>query len=440
MCGRKGIGAETAMVVLSAAFLALAGTLWSADEMTVIFTASTNGVLESCHCPGNRFGGLVNRAAVFDSLRGVYPEAVVVDAGDFLAYEPDSLKSVFVIQAMRACGYDAIQPGDQDLALGVDFLLESGLPLLISPYPESDITYLGIARKSFERGGNRILIGGAFGRRLLGLLPDSIAEELGAMNAIDWWRNRDSWFEGRSDLVIVLSHQGFDRDVAFLEEVEGVDLVVSGHSQMRLEQPERHGGGWVVAAGKNAEYVGVVRFATAGDSLELTGYELIPLTADKTPESPEVARLVKEYNRLHRERLKQRAIAAGRRYYGTADCGMCHRAELEQWSRTPHSRALTTLVERGKSDNASCLECHTTGFGFPGGFVDAERTPGMAGVGCEECHIIPTGTQFAPGVKHPALKMSRLVCTRCHTKPHIIEFDYDRAVKRVSHRPMIQGH
>jgi len=88
-------------------------------------------------------------------------------------------------------------------------------------------------------------------------------------------------------------------------------------------------------------------------------------------------------------------------YIGSKKCKKCHLAEYESWEKTKMASALTVLKpgerkdakikakldpEKDYSKDPACLPCHTTGYGKPGGFVDFETTPTLAGVGCEMCH------------------------------------------------------
>lgn len=93
-------------------------------------------------------------------------------------------------------------------------------------------------------------------------------------------------------------------------------------------------------------------------------------------------------------------------YVGSKKCKMCHIKEWKSWSVTKMALAYDQLKPGERADekkaagldpsadytkDATCLHCHTTGYGKPGGFVDIETTPNLAGVGCEMCHG-PGGT------------------------------------------------
>ena len=83
-------------------------------------------------------------------------------------------------------------------------------------------------------------------------------------------------------------------------------------------------------------------------------------------------------------------------YVGVNRCKMCHFKQFKTWKGNRHPHAFDTLPEKYRED-ASCLKCHATGLGHPGGFKSLEETPKMAGVQCEMCH--------GPGQAHAEFMM-----------------------------------
>lgn len=95
------------------------------------------------------------------------------------------------------------------------------------------------------------------------------------------------------------------------------------------------------------------------------------------------------------------AAAAPPGYAGNSKCRVCHLPQYKSWQQTKMARAYELLkpgkaaVEKKKAkldpqkdytQDSSCLACHTTGYGQPGGFRDITTTPDLGGVGCEACH------------------------------------------------------
>ena len=75
-----------------------------------------------------------------------------------------------------------------------------------------------------------------------------------------------------------------------------------------------------------------------------------------------------------------------------------------------------SLSPTGGQTNASCLPCHTVGYGLPTGFTSLAKTPKLAGVQCENCH--------GPAANHaanpddptlvPRVEVAATVCGGCH--------------------------
>ena len=61
-----------------------------------------------------------------------------------------------------------------------------------------------------------------------------------------------------ANLVVLLSHLGLDDDKKLIDEVDGIDLVIGGHSHTRLPTGEMRGGVLIAQAGEYAEVLGRV--------------------------------------------------------------------------------------------------------------------------------------------------------------------------------------
>ncbi len=130
----------------------------------------------------------------------------------------------------------------------------------------------------------------------------------------------------------------------------------------------------------------------------------------------------------------------GQTYMGTKQCSACHFDQFMLFRQTKHAKAFEILPEKYRED-ASCLECHTTGYGEETGYKDA-TTAHLAGTSCEACH--------GPGSKHGEISQEfanknlteeeqiylrstihRIlpdnVCAKCHkSKGHIPHPEYDK--------------
>lgn len=126
-------------------------------------------------------------------------------------------------------------------------------------------------------------------------------------------------------------------------------------------------------------------------------------------------------------------------FVGSKACAECHQEEYDsflKFSKKPHS---FQGVEKMRSDLKpeelkSCYGCHTTGYGKPGGFVDAKSTPDLAQVGCETCHG-PGSAHVADGdsatiTRKPTLES----CGRCHNAERTGEFNFKPLLYSGAHK------
>jgi 2',3'-cyclic-nucleotide 2'-phosphodiesterase (5'-nucleotidase family) len=63
-----------------------------------------------------------------------------------------------------------------------------------------------------------------------------------------------------ANTIICLSHIGLSKDVELAGTVEGIDLILGGHSHDIVDPPARIGNTWIAQAGSHGRYAGVYEF------------------------------------------------------------------------------------------------------------------------------------------------------------------------------------
>lgn len=168
----------------------------------------------------------------------------------------------------------------------------------------------------------------------------------------------------------------------------------------------------------------------------------VPLGAEQ-PKDPKITGLlgaydarVNEHNRIAFADVRPKPAAEGApSYVGSATCQSCHSSAYGWWTNHAHGRAYATLERAHKQFNLSCVSCHVTGYGRPGG-SSVVHNEGLTNVGCESCH--GPGSLHAKKPSAAEHKLARdpteTVCKQCHTPDHSDLFEFQSYVARLRAR------
>ena len=122
-----------------------------------------------------------------------------------------------------------------------------------------------------------------------------------------------------ADVVIALAHLGHyakgnsglnaPGDITLANEIDGIDLIIGGHSQEALSQPVEKNNTLIVQAGSQGQYVGRADFEFRNGNLTLANYELIPVNHQNDekqwPEDPDMLNLLSPYKLDGELRMRQ---------------------------------------------------------------------------------------------------------------------------------------
>lgn len=132
------------------------------------------------------------------------------------------------------------------------------------------------------------------------------------------------------------------------------------------------------------------------------------------------------------------SVAQADTYVGASACTTCHTQEHTDWAATEHAHALASLEAIGAGTVASCLPCHTTGYG-QGGFVSRAATPGLADVQCEMCHGPASAHVADPFNVKPPKSLAAEICGACHTTHQHPTFEEWQSTAHATALPSLVG-
>ena len=353
----RRISAWLLALVLAALWAVPAGAAQGPDrETTVLFTHDLHShFLPQPTGDGGESGGYARLKTVIDREKAAHPDALLVDGGDFSI--GSLIQTLYTTQAaelrtMGAMGYDAATIGNHEfdhkgtgfaemlnaaktaqdesvrlslsgqlqppgseayqaqygpLTLVLPALLEANYaPAEDDPdqdFIQSAMDNYGVTDcMTLERGG---VTYGLFG--LMGVDSDDCAPTSGftLTDAAEAAKQCvEKLKEEGAEIILCLSHSGTAQAPAVSEDeelakaVDGIDVIVSGHTHTTLTEPLVVNGTYIVSCGPYCQNLGSLTFTWDGSGRkQLADYRLIPID-ETVPEDPEIAGMVDQWETM----------------------------------------------------------------------------------------------------------------------------------------------
>ena len=329
------------------------GCTQETNVTTILFTHDLHShFLPQSTAEGGESGGYARLKTVIDGERAMNPDALLVDGGDFSI--GSLIQTLYTTQAaelrtMGAMGYDAVTIGNHEFdhkGVGFAEMLNSAkaaqtaamglltdsqypprnleayqaqygpltlaLPALLeanyAPADDNpDRAFIRSAMENYgvtdcvtlERGG---VTYGLFG--LMGVDSDECAPTSGftRTDAAKAAKRCVETLKGEgAEIIVCLSHSGTGDSLASSEDeelakaVDGIDVIVSGHTHSTLAEPLVVNDTYIVSSGPYCQNLGSLTFSWDGSGEKrLLDYRLIPID-ETVAENPEIAGFVEQW-------------------------------------------------------------------------------------------------------------------------------------------------
>ena len=247
-----------------------------------------------------RMGGLDRIATVVNAIRAERPDAIVLDGGDTWQGSLPALRTngQDMVDLFNALGVDAMT-SHWEFTLGSDRVHEIVENSLQPAFLGANIFDAAWDEpvfddyKLFERGGTMVAVigqafpympianpGWMFPEYSFGLRRERIAEVVEEVRGLG------------AEVVVLLSHNGFDTDRQFARDIPGIDVILTGHTHDALPDAVQVGNTFLIASGSHGKFVSRVDLDVRDGALQGLTHRLIPIFSDVIAPDPDMAALI----------------------------------------------------------------------------------------------------------------------------------------------------
>lgn len=263
----------------------------------------------------HQVGGAAAFSGLLKSMRQKDMRTLILDAGDQFTGQPISslTKGKSQIKLLKKLKVDAFVPGNHEFDYGWKSLVE------VTKKVKFDILLANVLRTKdnstlFQPHIVYYLDG--LSVAIIGLIYQDFTESvihegvvgLEVTDPIVVARQFVETFKDSVDLLIALSHSGWEQDSIMASKVRGLNLIIGGHSHTVLPKPRIINTVMIAHAGSKGMYLGHLNMEIDTTVNAITNYnaELIPVYTDSIKADRWVARLVKKFEKKHAKQLDRR--------------------------------------------------------------------------------------------------------------------------------------
>jgi len=275
--------------------------MYGIDDGSPSHYALTHNDFSALASEYGRVGGLDRVATVVKAIRADRPDAILLDGGDTWhgSYTCHHTQGQDMVNVMNALNTEAMT-FHWEFTLGSDRVHEiiDTLPFPALGQNIFDAEWDEPAEyfkpyTFFERGGSKIaVIGQAFPYMPIANPSWMFPEYSFGIRDENMQAMVDEVRGLGADLVVVLSHNGFDVDKKMASIVTGIDIILSGHTHDALPEPVLVNNTVIVASGSNGKFVSRIDLDVRKGQMMGFKHKLIPIFSDVITPDPDMAALI----------------------------------------------------------------------------------------------------------------------------------------------------